>query len=153
MHGKINLLDDSLAQPLVDDFTLLGHGKDSRERQTFDTRVETARLFTNGGRKHRDGALHEIHAVCPLASIAVKSSVRLDEVRNVSDVHSHIISPIVVGLNGQCIIKVLCSLGIDSKDTLFPKIPPNLNLPLWDTVNDIISPYLGRSNRELTSRA
>jgi hypothetical protein len=39
MHGKINLLDDSLAQLLVDDFTLLGHGKDGREHQTFDTRV------------------------------------------------------------------------------------------------------------------
>ena len=128
----------------MNDLAFLRHGKDSRERQTLSTRVKTAHLLANAGRKHGYSALNEIHAGCPLASVAIKSRVRFDEVGDVSDVHAYIISAVVIGLDGQCVIKVLSSLGINGENALLTKILSDFILSLWDAVENTISSYLGR---------
>ena len=70
------------------------------------------------GGQHRDGTLHQVDAGCALASITIQGGVRLDEVRDVGDVHTDVVRTILVDLDRQSIVEVLRGIRVDGEGTL-----------------------------------
>ena len=127
------LLDDGPTEPLLDNFSLLGHREDDREGEALLTTGETAELLTQRGRQHGDRALDEVDAGGTLARVAIEGSVRLHEVRDVCDMNADIICPVFVDLDRQRVVDVFCGFRINRKDALAPEILANLKLALRDT--------------------
>ena len=121
-------LDDRPAEPFLDDLALFRHREDNREGKALLAGKKAAELLAQGGRKHRHGALDEVDTGSTLARIAVESSVGLDKVGNVGDVNPNVIRAVLVDLNGESVVEILGSVGIDSEDTLATEILANLEL-------------------------
>ena len=130
-----HLLNNSPAKPLLDNLGLLRHRENDRERQALFTRQQTAKLFAERGRQHGHSALHKIDTSRALASITVKGSVRLDEVGDIRNVDSDIVSAILVNLDGDGVIEILGGLGIDSEGSLGTQIPADLELAVGNTTS------------------
>ena len=125
-----DLLDNSPAEPLLDDLSLLRHREYDREGKTLLAREKTAKLFAQSGRQHGDRALNEVHAGSTLASIAIKCSVGLYEVGDVRDVNTNVVGAVLVNLDGDGIIQILRGIGVDSEDALATQVLANLKLAL-----------------------
>ena len=155
MFGRwMHSLDDGPAEPLLDDLRVLGHREDDGEGEAILARQETAHLLAQRRWQHRDGALYEVDAGRPLPCIAVESSVGLDEVRHIGNVHTDVVRPVFVGLDGNSIVEVLRVLGINSEDTLAAEVLANFQLALGDAGKDgwSFDPMNG-DRGELTSKA
>ena len=79
--------------------------------------------------------MHEIDTSRALASITVKGSVRLDEVGDIRNVDSDIISAILVNLDGNGVIEVLSGLRIDGEGSLCTQISADLELAVGNTTS------------------
>lgn len=133
MQQTKRLLDDGPAKPLLDHLGLLSHRKDDREGEALLTTGETAELLAQCGRQHGDRALDEVDAGGTLTRVAIESSVRLHEVRDVCNMNADIIRPVFVDLDRQRVVDVLCAFRIYREDALAPEILANLELALGDT--------------------
>lgn len=144
--------DDGLAEPFSQHFGLLVHREDNREGKTVLPGEKTAKLLAEGRRQHRDSALNEIDASSALTSIAIQSSVRLDEVRYISDVNGDFIVPIGVERNGQSIVQIFGSVRVDGEDTLAAQVLPELNFALGNSGKSVML-HTENHKDALTSKA
>ena len=136
---RIALLDDSLAEPLLQDLGLWSDGEYNGEREAFLARSQTAQLLAKSRGQHRDGTLHQVDAGCALASITIQSGVRFDKVRDVGDVHTDVVRTILVDLDGQSIVEVLRGIRVDGEGTLPTEILAGLQLVVGDAVKTRVS--------------
>jgi hypothetical protein len=132
---KDDLLDHCLAEPFVDYLAILGDGEDNRERKALQARLKTAELLGESRRQHWHSALHEIDTSRPLLCVTVQSSVGLNEMRDIGDVNTDVVAPILIVLDGQRIVEVLGSFGIDGEDTLLTQIFSYFELTLRNAVS------------------
>ena len=75
-------------------------------------------------------AMNEVHAGGALTGIAVKGRVRLDQVRNISDVHTDVVRAVLVEPDRQRIVEILGRLGVDREQALGTEVLANLKLAL-----------------------
>jgi len=108
-----SILDDRPAEPLVDDASVLRQSEYDGERKPFFSRDKTAKLLTQRRRQHRHCTLDEVNTRGPLARVAVKGGIRLNEVRDVGDVNTNVKGAILVRCNGQRVINILGTIGVD----------------------------------------
>ena len=108
--------DYRATKPFLGDLCFPSHSENNRESKAILSQVETAELLTKGGWEHGDGPLDEVDASCPFLCIAVESGVGLYKIGNISNVNTDVIGTVVVSFDGQCIVQVLGSSGVDGED-------------------------------------
>ena len=131
---KCGILDDRSAEPLVDDASILRQRKYDGECKSFFSRDKTAKLLTQRGRQHRHCTLDEVDTCSPLAGVAVEGSVGLDEIGNIGDVNTDVKGTVLVRCNGQRIIDVLGTTGVNGEEALGTQILANLEFALGNAV-------------------
>lgn len=83
--------------------------------------------------------MNEVDTGSPLAGVAVKGSVGLDEVGHIRDVNTYVICAILIQFHGQGVIKIFGSGGVNSENPICTKIFPIVKLPLWDSATKLVN--------------
>jgi len=109
---------------------ILGHSKNHRKGEPVLARNQTTNLLTQVRRKHRYSSLHEVHARRSLTSVTIKRGVNFNEMRDVGDMHSNIISAVIIFLDRESIVKVTSANRVDCENAVFPEVTASFYLTL-----------------------
>jgi len=145
------ILDDGTTKPLLYHSGIRGESENDRECQAFLSGDKTAQLLAKSGRKHRDCTLHEIDARGAFAGIAIESRVGLDEIGDIRNVHADIEAAIFVLRDGQSVINIPGSRGINRENSRITQVLASFILALGDAAT-LHKPKSGKQTNELTSK-
>lgn len=83
--------------------------------------------------------MNEVNTGGTLTSIAVESSVGLDEVSDIGDVDTDVVCAILVERDRQSVVKILGSVGVDGENALLTEVLANLDFPFGNADTTFIS--------------
>ena len=115
------LLNAGVPKPFFTDMRILSRGENHREGEPVLARIQTTNLRTRVRREHRRGALREVRARRSLTSVTIKKGVKFNKMRDIGDMHSNIISPVV---------KVTSANPVDCENAVFTQVTPRFYLAL-----------------------
>ena len=124
--------NDAPPEPLGAHVALGAHLPLGAERQALDARVERAQVLAQQTGEHGHHLVHQVGARASETRLFVQRRARLDEKRDVRDVHAHAQAPIRKPLAVQRVVQVARRRRVDRNHARLGEVAPRRALALGD---------------------